>query len=103
MSDNRHKFAHPVYTSTEPVDYVADFGHVDRGQDGPRAVKGGEYYDHNGVGLMELTWARGGLEACRAHVLKYAWRAGAKPNNPAVKDLGKCRDWLEFTIGKLEG
>ena len=61
---------------------------------------GGSYYDHGGTGLYETTWETEGEAACRGHVLKYIWRAGEKPEVPAVIDLGKGLNWLNFIIRK---
>lgn len=32
------------------------------------------------------------------NVIKYAYRAGKKPGEPALKDLGKCLDYLNRAI-----
>lgn len=36
------------------------------------------------------------------NVIKYVWRHGRKPGEPAVKDLMKARDYLNEEIMRLE-
>ena len=43
-----------------------------------------------------------GVAGCLSHVIKYVARAGRKPDNPAVCDLKKARNWLDFLISRLE-
>lgn len=42
------------------------------------------------------------LDFCLGNVIKYLARAGKKPGEPAIKDLKKARDYLDFAINNLE-
>lgn len=41
-----------------------------------------------------------GLSFCLGNVLKYLRRAGRKPGNSRLQDLGKAKQYLEFEIAK---
>lgn len=47
------------------------------------------------IGPKDLFAAVDGL---MANVIKYAFRAGRKPGEPAIKDLVKCRNYLDYAI-----
>lgn len=40
------------------------------------------------------------VDGLRANVMKYAYRAGKKPGEPAIRDLGKCLDYLLDAIAR---
>jgi hypothetical protein len=40
---------------------------------------------------------------CIGSAIKYLWRQGLKDGNPAVQDLKKAVEYINFEIARLEG
>ena len=69
-------------------------------EDDHPAYYGGKDNPYEAIKVIE---ANGWMEGfCLGNVHKYTVRKGEKPNEEALKDLRKARDYLDFYIDYLE-